>query len=88
MDYSIIIGKYYPFFKFDLEDPFMKHKLFNLIMVLVMMLTLTSTGFAQQGSLTVVSSPQAEFDLFCRCRERYSSCKTRNLTASGGAGSS
>jgi subtilisin family serine protease len=44
----------------DLEDIFMKHKLFNILMVLVLTLTLTSAGLAQEGGLEVVGAPQAD----------------------------
>ncbi len=38
----------------------MKHKLFNILMVLVLMLTLTSAGLAQESGLSVAGAPQAD----------------------------
>jgi subtilisin family serine protease len=38
----------------------MKHKLFNILMILVLMLGLTSAGLAQEGGLEVVGSLEAE----------------------------
>lgn len=38
----------------------MKHKLFNILMVIVLMLTLTSAGFAQEGGFDLAGTPEAD----------------------------